>query len=586
MSGVELERGFAAHQAGNFEDAAAHYRRFLKHTPSHAGALANLAVVLQQLGRTQQSLFTLDKALRLAPTHAPLHGMKGDILTAAGKSEAAVAAYRHALSITPRDCAMVLRLTSVLVSLGRHAEAEPVLAAALRHDPDHQDLLEALYNVRAAIAPHAEPRPLTVGSPNGWLALAKRFLFSRQRVSQAAALLEQAIITADAQWPSRAHAYRVLGHAMAGLERPDAALDAFGRSEAILRDIHRTDRAAVDVWWELGSLLYEIGRPDEALAFADEAILKAPQMSFLHAVRGVALRACGRELEGAAAEAKARLLMPGQPRGRPHPAPIWDGQSVPDRIVLVTSDDGFGDFIQSCRFVRLASERARIVLQVPAELRRLVSDLPGAERVVTMDEGPVPAAFRCSVTHLIAALAPAPQSALAEVPYLRVDPATVTVWQERLAHLPNPRVGLVWQGNRQLNWDFLRSMPAGKLEGLRDVEGVSWVSLQAGLTAPEWMHDPMAEVGDFADTAALVLALDLTIAVDTSVVHLAGALGRPVWLLNRFSAEDRWGAGRTDSHLYPTLRQFRQRRPGDWDGVVQEVREALKQWLAANRAEF
>ena len=176
----------------------------------------------------------------------------------------------------------------------------------------------------------------------------------------------------------------------------------------------------------------------------------------------------------------------------------------------------------------------------------------------------------------------------AGVPYLHPDPAAAAAWRARLAALPGRKVGLAWAGNAALAdiranpIDRRRSLPLAALAGLGAVPGVSFVSLQKGRAGAEppppglALHDWTAELDDFADTAALVAGLDLVVSVDTAVAHLAGALGRPVWLLNRFDSEWRWLLGRSDSPWYPTLRQFRQPSYGDWPGAIAALATALR----------
>jgi hypothetical protein len=184
-----------------------------------------------------------------------------------------------------------------------------------------------------------------------------------------------------------------------------------------------------------------------------------------------------------------------------------------------------------------------------------------------------------------------------EVPYLTSDALQTEAWRRQLAHLPGLRVGLVWAGGAHPNrpeasrTDRRRSITPGHFAKLAGVPGLSFVSLQKGEAALQTssrspglvIHDWANEIRDFADTAALIAALDLVISVDTSVVHLAGALGKPVWLLNRFDTCWRWLLNRDDSPWYPSLRQFRQPKAGDWDSVMIEVRKALAQLAAADR---
>jgi hypothetical protein len=165
----------------------------------------------------------------------------------------------------------------------------------------------------------------------------------------------------------------------------------------------------------------------------------------------------------------------------------------------------------------------------------------------------------------------------APVPYLHADPAAVAAWRTRLAGLPRPHIGLAWAGHPGYVDDVRRSIDAALLAPLADV-AASFISLQfppRPVTPPLPLTDRSGEIGDFADTAALMGALDLVISVDTAIAHLAGALGRPVWLLNRFDTVWRWLLHRADSPWYPTMRIFRQPAPGDWAAVIAEIRAAL-----------
>ncbi|MBV8654370.1 MAG: hypothetical protein JO255_23115, partial [Alphaproteobacteria bacterium] len=182
-----------------------------------------------------------------------------------------------------------------------------------------------------------------------------------------------------------------------------------------------------------------------------------------------------------------------------------------------------------------------------------------------------------------------PESVPVAFPYLAPDPEAASLWGQRLAALPGLKIGIVWAGDPRPHepeanrLDKRRSLRFAQLAPLAGIDGVSFVSLQKGAAAAQaktppaglTLHDWTEELDSFADTAALVQGLDLVISVDTSVAHLAGALARPVWLLNRFDSCWRWLEGRDDSPWYPGLRQFRQVSPGDWDGVLQRVRDAL-----------
>jgi hypothetical protein len=263
--------------------------------------------------------------------------------------------------------------------------------------------------------------------------------------------------------------------------------------------------------------------------------------------------------------------------------------------VLVVQEEGLGDTLQFLRYLPLLAERgARVAVAVPPELTRLIRTVPGVIDVPAGD-APVPKHdFHCSFNGLPRAFETTLETIPCAVPYLAADPALVTRWARRLPAIQALRVGLAWAGQARpwlpgfVGVDQRRSTDLATLAPLAAVSGVRFVSLQKGGAAPEArtpadaldLLDVMAEVRDFADTAAIVANLDLVISVDTSVVHLAGAMGKPVFLLDRYDNCWRWLSGRDDSPWYPSLRIFRQSRPGEWAPVIARVAAALARQVA------
>jgi hypothetical protein len=239
---------------------------------------------------------------------------------------------------------------------------------------------------------------------------------------------------------------------------------------------------------------------------------------------------------------------------------------------------------------------AGIILEVQAPLVRLLSRLPGVREIVVRGARLPPFDLHCPLMSLPHAFGTTLNTIPAATPYLSADPALAANWQERLVGLDGLRIGLVWAGGSWLNVpavaavDRRRSIALKALAPLGKVSGVSFVSLQKDAPAAQaadpshglMLHDFTADLHDFEDTAALIVNLDLVISVDTSVAHLAGALGKPVWLLNRFDTCWRWLLNRDDSPWYPTLRQFRQARPGDWNSAVCATRDALQRLMAGD----
>ena len=250
------------------------------------------------------------------------------------------------------------------------------------------------------------------------------------------------------------------------------------------------------------------------------------------------------------------------------------------------SEQGFGDLLQFCRYVPWLAERANVVLRVEWPLVRLLSGLDGARHVVATGEPLPPFDAWIPMLSLPLAFRTEVETIPWDGPYLRADPRQSATWRARLAAFPGRKIGVVWAGAsrpghpRANAVDRRRSIALERFAPLASLPDLCLVSLGKGNTAtpPAGMvlHDWTAELDDFADTAALIEALDLVISVDTSVVHLAGALGKPVWVLNRYDQCWRWLRDRSDSPWYPTARLFRQHTPGDWSGVIADVVEALR----------
>ncbi len=269
--------------------------------------------------------------------------------------------------------------------------------------------------------------------------------------------------------------------------------------------------------------------------------------------------------------------------------PQWQGEPAPGRTLLLHAEQGLGDTLQFCRFVELAAAASggRVILEVQQPLFRLLHGLPGAARVITFGAMPPEFDLHCPLLSLPLALGTTLETIPPAPRHLRADPARVAAMGARLAMNAGrkPRIGVAWAGNPRTGVPTAmaiarrRSVPPALLAPLFEVAGVAFFSLQKGgppAPADAPLTDLMPEVADVADTAVLVENLDLVIAVDTAVAHLAAALGKPVWLLDRFDHCWRWLAGRRDSPWYPTLRIYRQPAPGDWDSVIAEVARDLR----------
>jgi hypothetical protein len=264
--------------------------------------------------------------------------------------------------------------------------------------------------------------------------------------------------------------------------------------------------------------------------------------------------------------------------------PRWKGEAGAGRRLLVWTEQGLGDSLMMLRYLPLLRGFDKVVVYCERELVRLVEHVPGVDAVVPATEGLPFGEFDCHTPIMSLPLAFGTRTSTipAKVPYLAVPDRLKAEWAVRLEAVPKPRIGLLWAGGAALPRDRLRSVRLGRLEPLTRARSAGLVSLQKGGPAAQaretgWpIADFMDGCRDLMDTAALVCGLDLVVGVDTAVTHLAGALGKPVFLLNRFESEWRWMLGRADSPWYPSLRIFRQPAPGDWDSVAREAARALK----------
>jgi hypothetical protein len=265
--------------------------------------------------------------------------------------------------------------------------------------------------------------------------------------------------------------------------------------------------------------------------------------------------------------------------------PPWLGETpLNGKTIVLHGEQGLGDTVQFSRYVpHVARMGAKVVLEVPAGLQTLLRDIEGVAEIVPRGEKLPPYDLHCPLGSLPLACKTDAPAIPAGIPYLRAPEASLAKWRPRLEKLPSPRVALAWSGSSAHPNDRNRSLSLAQLKPLLSAPGANFVSVQRDLRdddAQELSREPGLlqlgpELDDFADTAAVLALCDLVVCVDTSVAHVAGALGRPVFLLLPFQPDWRWMLDRDASPWYPAIRLFRQSAPRDWDGAIARVREAL-----------
>ncbi|MBF0394568.1 MAG: glycosyltransferase family protein [Alphaproteobacteria bacterium] len=530
----------ASHQAGRLDEARRGYDDILKGDPLHAGALHLLGVLSHQSGHAAGAIDLVRRAVEVKPDYAEAHANLGVILQAAGHLAEAEESLRNAVVCDPRSPQHLTCLGVALQANGKAAEAAFCHRHALRVDAGHADAWS-----------------------NWGIALK-----SLGQLDEA----ERAYRRALALRPGHADALVNLGTLLEARDRLDEAVDCW-------RQALDSQPGHADAWSNLANALQALDRPEEAVAAYDRALAQAPQHPEAHWNRGLALLSMGQFREGWR-EYEWRWRRPDMvTQAREFLQPPWMGQPLDGETVLLHAEQGLGDSLQFIRYAPMVAARGgRVVIETHAELARLCASAAGIERIVVRG-GPLPPFdFHAPLLSLPRLLGTTLETIPADIPYLEADPAARDRWRDRLAGLSGRRIGVVWQGSRTHANDRRRSLALANLAPLARLGGsVTFVSLQKGFTGEAPFPLEAFPLGDFADTAALVSELDLVIAVDTAVAHLTGALGRPGFVLLPYAADWRWLRHRADSPWYPTLRLFRQPRPGDWASVVDAVAAVLSQ---------
>ncbi len=481
--------------------------------------------------------------------------MTVDALVAAGIAEhqrgaygAAIGAFARALQIDATHPIAGVNLGITLIAVGGADDAAAVLATIVAAHPEV-----------------AEARVV--------LGDALRILRRDQEAEdQARAALASAPQSAEA---------RML-YAQLAYERGDfAAAERWSREAAVLLPERAQPLS------NLGVIAHGLGRVDDAIAYARGAVALAPDDPSTHGNLAMSLLLGGQYREGFAElewrTRESRSLAHYARAGLP---PRWTGAPLDGGTLLVTRDQGLGDFILFSRFFPLLQARGiRIAVEIPESLFALYADHPWIDEPLN---GPCLDAERLAAfaAHVplfsIPSLLDIDAPVVPSRPYLQGNIAKKSSWRERFAALPGVRVGIVWAGDPGHPLDRFRSLPLAELEPFAQVDGVSLVALQHGPRAADSRDAAFAvmsigdELRDFSDTAAALAALDLVITVDTSVAHLAGAMGLPVWVLHGFGNFWLWGTERERTPWYPTMRMFRQATPGVWDAEIADVAAALR----------
>jgi tetratricopeptide (TPR) repeat protein len=547
-----LARAVQQHRGGQLEQAEQLYRAILQVQPQHVEALHLLGLLAYQVGQHEPARAYISQALGLRPDFAEAYINLGTVLQEQGKLEEAGASLRQALHLKPSLAGAHNNLGNILKEQGKLPEAQACYQQALHLKPD---LAEAHNNL---------------GN-----------LLQRQgQFAEAAACLQQAL----RHQPDYAEAHNNLGNAFKDQGKFAEAVASLQQALCLKPDFS-------EAHCNLGNVLKEQGKLEEALASFQQALRLQPNYAEAHVNRALVWLLEGDfeqgwpEYEWRGQRPEAWLPRFSQPR--------WDGSPLQGQVILLWAEQGLGDTLQFIRYAPLVQARGGCVLVAcqPA-LVPLVSRCPGIDRLLPQGSPLPPFDVWAPLLSLPGLLRTTLATIPVTVPYLFPDPQRVQYWQQQLHHLEGFKIGITWQGNPRFSSDRTRSLPLAQLEPLARVEGVRLISLQKGPGSEQVraLADRFAVLelgsqldegtGAFEDTAAVLPQLDLVIAPDTALAHLASGLGVPVWLALPLSADWRWLRQREDSPWYPSMRLFRQQEWGNWDEVFTRIAAALSQRLA------
>lgn len=511
---VLIARAVVHYRAGEFEAAAQCGLDIVAHVPEHFDGLHLLGVLCLNRGQGADAACYLARAARLHPDNPQMNINFGNVWMALKLFSRAEEVSRRVVASYPKNADASFNLAAALQGQHRESEALEVLRTALIHTPNNVPLHFAM----------------------------ARSLQALGRLEEAAASFRTALTNA----PSSTAPDRI-----------------------------------VDILTGLGGVLVELDRPEEALAlFADEQARRSEPLDLAWNTSLLHLQLGDYTAGWRGYESRWQVKDHDKPRSD---ATVPDLAGIRGKTILLMEEQGRGDVIQFVRYAPLLAELgATVYLSVYDDLKRLLTAMPGIAGVHGEDEHEpsydivtttmsLPLAFRTTI-----------ETIPSRVPYIRAAPDRVAEWKVKLGTTPNLRAGLAWSST---NPGAARSMALNILRPLLDCASVAFHSLQKELnvTDLEFLRqdgrvlDHRAALTDFAETAALIEALDIVITIDTGVAHLAGAMGKPVWLMLPHVAEWRWLRHREDSPWYPTARLFRQSSRGDWDGVVARVAAALNQ---------
>jgi protein O-GlcNAc transferase len=586
--------GMLKFQAQDFTRAVELISRAIAVNPQNPNAYYNRAVTNQALGQMDAALKDYDKAIALKPDYASAYYNRGVVLQKQEQYPAALESYERAIALNADHADACNNRGACLQHLKRYREAIEnfTRALVLKPAPDtyynRGMVLDILKQPQAALEDFDRAIAL---APNYAEAYYQRGNAQRSLLQFQAAF--ESFTRALAIKPDYADACYNRAVALQDLKMHDEAMAAYNKAAELYGNAITQNPGDAVNFYNRGNALKDAMRLSEALESYKEAILKQSDYADAHWAYGMGCLLAGdlstgwKEYEWRWRREEKQALL------RNFKEPLWTGaESLQGRTILLYSEQGLGDTLQFCRYAeQVASLGATVILEARKPLIPLLRSLKGVSRLITEGEALPPFDFQCPLMSLPMAFNTTLNDIPATIPYLSVEAKRTAEWRAQLGSPSKLRVGLAWSGSRTHKNDLNRSIPLALLiDGLPS--GAQYISLQkdlregdeeilrapAGDARPEILHFG-EQLTDFSDTAALCELCDLVISVDTSIAHLAGAMGKQLWLLLPYHPEWRWLLERKDSPWYPGAKLYRQQKIGDWAGMMQRIRTDLSSFI-------
>jgi tetratricopeptide (TPR) repeat protein len=571
-----FNRGVVLQKLLRLDEAVKSYDRAVAARPDYAEALCNRGVVLQELGRFADALESYDRALAVRPNFAEALSNRGNALKAVNRLEDALQSYDQALAFRPNYVEVLYNRGNTLKELKRLDDAVQSYDRAISSCPHYA---EAFSN-RGAVLEELGRLEDALKSYDRAVALRADFaeaLSNRGNALKALGQFEEALASYDralARHPEHVEVLYNRGVTLQELQRFAEAVDNYDRALAV-RPHH------AEALSNRGVALQELRRFADALQSYDLALAARPDYAEARWNKALLLLLNGSFADGWLGYESRRRMANWDARS--FDGTEWSGEELTGKRFLLYAEQGFGDTIQFARYAPFAAARgARVMLEVQPPLKSLLAGLHGVEVVLAKGDPLPPCDLHCPLLSLPLLFGTTNETIPANVPYIDIGADRSDGWRR-----PLPRdaavIGLVWSGNPKSNKDRQRSIPFEKFAPLLEIPGVQFVSLQKdvrpadarALGEQRRVIDLGRDLKDFSDTAAVISQLDMVVTVDTAVAHLAGAMGKPVWILLPCVPDFRWLLDCTESPWYPSARLFRKSKGGDWDEVISQVGSEL-----------